>query len=301
MDEVLATIRDMSSKFDALKEDVDKIRRGRSRSRHSSRSGRSRSSTTSYSRRSSPRTRSRSRSRQLSPRRSRSRSPLDTRAVDSDDTAGGDLLTVSQETGHLLTSVCTRSVSNETRKRIRGRYQLPKVVATKSPNLDAFLKPEAPAHAKGLDKELAKIQSFVLDALAPITSLLEYDLSPSAVYEAAEAAAELIGNANARLSRMRREKIIGAINKSLLPLVQDEEKYTRAPPLLFGPDFAERSKAFTEQVQALRSGITSTRAREGGGRKQFFRRGPPSKRAGHRGGRGGASSRYSKPSQQQKP
>ena len=198
------------------------LRQGRS-SRRSSRFGRSRSPTRSrsYSRQNSPRTRSKS-------PRFRSRSPADydnDRAVDSDEDAAVDLVSVSSETHHLLTSACTRSVSNSTRKRIRGHYQLPRVVATKSPNLDAFLKTEFPAHAKGLDKELAKVQSFVLDALAPVTSLLERDLSPSAVYEAAVATTELIGNANARISRLQREKIVGAINKSLLPLAQDEDAY----------------------------------------------------------------------------
>ena len=210
-----------------------------------------------------------------------------------DEDAAVDLVSVSSETHHLLTSACTRSVSNSTRERIRGHYQLPRVVATKSPNLDAFLKAEIPAHAKGLDKELAKVQSFVLDALAPVTSLLERDLSPSAVYEAAVATTELIGNANARISRLRREKIVGATNKSLLPLAQDEEAYTSAPPLLFGPDFAKRSKEFSEQLKALRSSLATTRTRDSDhGRRQFFRSRPPSKRAGHRGGRDRAPSTY---------
>ena len=86
------------------------------------------------------------------------------------------LLSVSKETHQLLTAVCTRSISNDAFKRLRSTYQLPRIVATKSPNLDAFLKPEVPANAKGLDKDLAKVQSFLLDTLAPITSMLEHTI-----------------------------------------------------------------------------------------------------------------------------
>ena len=68
---------------------------------------------------------------------------------DSDEEMDGtwgrpDLVRVSEETHKLLTVACTRSVSNETRKHSHGRFLLPKVVATKLPNLDPFLRTEVP-------------------------------------------------------------------------------------------------------------------------------------------------------------
>ena len=48
----------------------------------------------------------------------------------------------------------------------------------------AFLKSDVPASAKVLDKDLAKVQSFLLDTLAPILSILEHNMTPSEVYEA---------------------------------------------------------------------------------------------------------------------
>ena len=72
------------------------------------------------------------------------------------------------------------------------------------------------------DKELAKVQTFILDAVAPLTALLETcgsgeTLTVEQVRTAATNALELIGNANARMSRLRHEKLSGTLNKSLQP------------------------------------------------------------------------------------
>ena len=77
-------------------------------------------------------------------------------------------------------------------------------------------------------------------------------MKPPDVYEAAATAAELIGDASSRISRLRGEKIVASVNKSMLPLAKEEEE---APPNLFGVDFARRSKDFMEWVKALRSSL----------------------------------------------
>ena len=43
------------------------------------------------------------------------------------------------------------------------------------PHLDSYLKTELSSATKSDDKELAKIQTFMLDALAPLTLILEAD------------------------------------------------------------------------------------------------------------------------------
>ena len=60
------------------------------------------------------------------------------------------------------------------RKRSRGRFPLPKVVATKLP--DPFLRTEVPQNTKANDRELDKFQSFILDALAPRTNSPEGEI-----------------------------------------------------------------------------------------------------------------------------
>ena len=199
---------------------------------------------------------------------------------DSDEeierTLGGpDVREVSEETRRLLTRACSRSVGNETRRRCRGRYPLPKVAVTKSPNLDPFMRTEVSSNVKAGDKELAKIQSFVLDSLAPLTALLEQgqEMSPDEVRDATSTAVELIGNANARISRLRRERIVTSVNKVLLPLARDDEQFAEAAPHLFGTDFARQSKEFMDQVKAIRSTLPSKTKEPA--RKPFFRGGPP--------------------------
>ena len=122
-------------------------------------------------------------------------------------------------------------MSNVTWKRMRSSYLFPRVTATKSPNLDAFMRTEVPSSSKASDKELAKIQTFVLDSLALLTTLLERaeSMTPAEVQEAATTAAQLVGNTSARLSWLRREKIITKVNKTLLPLVKEEEHFKCHP------------------------------------------------------------------------
>ena len=96
------------------------------------------------------------------------------------------------------------------RKCTRGRYKIPKVEATKTPRLDPVIKTLAPQGAKNTDKDLAKLQTFVLDSLAPLTAILENigRMSVGEVKEASSTAVELLGNANARISRLRRDKLV---------------------------------------------------------------------------------------------
>ena len=137
------------------------------------------------------------------------------------------------------------------------------------------MKAEASAGAKAYDKELAKIQSFVLDALAPLSMVIDRGNrqetpSPKEYREASLVAAELLGNANARISRLRREKVVADVNKALLPIAQDDDNFRDAPPYLFGNEFAKRSKDYVEQVRAMRSTLP-----KGTGKRPFFQGGPP--------------------------
>ena len=95
-----------------------------------------------------------------------------------------------------------------------------------------------------MDKELAKLQTFVLDSLAPLTAILEYGygMSVEEVKEASSTAVELLGNANAQISRLRREKLVSSINKNLVPLEQEDSEFAAASPNLFGLAFSKRAK-----------------------------------------------------------
>ena len=270
--------------------------RSRSRSRSSHRAGKGEAAPTSHGARSKgkrPRSQGRS-SRSWADRVSDDEdAPMDYSEVvfsdsEAEDQPNDKMVEVSEKTKKILQEKCTRRVLNRDRMQIRGHYPLPKVPATRTPQLDSIMKPEASSTTKVTDKQLAKVQTLLLDSLAPLTMLLEAhhrgdESDPKDVVRAVKAAVELIGNANAHMSNLRRVKVIGDINKALLPLVGDDINFVEAPPLLFGTEFAQKGKEMVDQVKAMRSTFTSKPER----RPPFFLNGPP-------GNRGGFSRRYRK-------
>ena len=135
----------------------------------------------------------------------------------------------------------------------RNAYPLSKVPDTKSLMLDTYLKPEAFQNVKAADKELGSTQSIV-----SLTSIVEADTKGDNVthkqaVNAAMAAIELVGYANARINYLRRIKIIFQMNKALLLLTEEDQNFVDAAPALFGSAFAQKSKELVDQVKAMRS------------------------------------------------
>ena len=195
------------------------------------------------------------------------------------------LTKVSDETSELLMNAFTRSVDNASRQKARSSFILPDCPALRTPRLDSVLKAEASASTKSLDKDLAKIQTFVLDAAGPLTHALEEaqsddGLTTDVALEAIKAALMLLGNSNARISRLRRQKVLTEFNKSLQPLADKDEEFTNAAPDLFGPEFAKRAKDHLDQVKSLRSAKKETTT--SGPASSFFRAGPSGNRGGQK-------------------
>ena len=99
-----------------------------------------------------------------------------------------------EKTKHLLKTLCTWSMSNEVRRRTRSRYKFPKVEATRTPCLDRFMHTLAAQTAKVVDRELSRIQTFVLDLFAPLTAILDNtnNMSIKEIKEASITAVKLI-------------------------------------------------------------------------------------------------------------
>ena len=131
------------------------------------------------------------------------------------------------------------SVSNEVTKRTRSCYKLPKMDTTRTPRVDHVMKTLAPQTAKTADKELVRIQSFMLDSLTPVSALLENAerMTVEDVKEASSATAELIGNVNVQISRLIREKLVTAINKNLTPLVKEDTDLRELLPTYLAQTF----------------------------------------------------------------
>ena len=132
-----------------------------------------------------------------------------------------------------------------------------------------------------------------MDSLAPLTAILEYGdgMSVNEVKEASSTAVELLGNANARISRLRRDELVSSINKNLVPLVQEDSEFADASPNLFGPAFSKRAKEYLDQIKTLKATLPPRHQTSGEQqyRKPFFRKGLPSGRGMARGRGGGPS------------
>jgi len=174
--------------------------------------------------------------------------------------AGAPRLAITGKTYLLLKTNCSSRASNDKRLKSRNAYSLPRVEATKTPKLDGFMRSEISQQAKSFDSQMQRLQSFVLDAVAPLTAIVETNakgesISHKQAINAATAAIELVGNASAQMSHYRRTRIITGMNKTLLPLVEDDKQFTEAAPSLFGPDFAQKSKDLVDQVKVMRSSV----------------------------------------------
>jgi len=101
-----------------------------------------------------------------------------------------------------------RNVLTGCQTETRNNYALPKVTATRRPRLDAYIKSELSQNTKASDKELATVQTFVLDAVSPLMKIVEADtkgdnISHKQAVSAAKVALVLIGNASARINHLR--------------------------------------------------------------------------------------------------
>jgi len=67
---------------------------------------------------------------------------------------------------------------------------------------------------------------YILDALAPLSAILEgQDDTPDPMKVATTDAVKLLGNASARISHLHRSKVITQMNKTLLPLVEEDSNF----------------------------------------------------------------------------
>ena len=154
LEEVLAEIRLVSSKVDDLTMDVDTLKRKERERKGQWRTpswSRSRSPRHSPSREQSQRSLGEGRSRLWADRDPEKKADYSVTLNFSDEeegVEGSQVVEVLEETHHLLTTSCTRSMSNETRKQTQSRYKLPKVDATRTPRVDHIMKTLAPPDSK---------------------------------------------------------------------------------------------------------------------------------------------------------
>ena len=110
---------------------------------------------------------------------------------------------------------------------------------------------------KTADAELARLQAFVHDPMAPLLQLVHamddesvYSLDLDGAKKAAADAVRLLGNASAQITKLKRKKVLKAVNPDIQDLVE-EDIFQTAAPQLFGRDFEAKMKDRAKSIKLL--------------------------------------------------
>ena len=177
---------------------------------------------------------------------------------DDDDAAdhkGIKLFKVTEKTEKFLTIAFTSASPNTTRRQWRDKFGAPHTNPTACPNLDEIIKARLSPAAKSRDRQLAKQQALSLDAVGPISFILEEaakgQLNQKSAIEAAQTALKLLSNVSMHASRERRKNALQNMNPRLADMAEDDATYRTEAPSLFGNGFCKRAKERDEEVRCL--------------------------------------------------
>eukprot|EP00117_Sycon_ciliatum_P035129 scpid47736/ scgid26689/ len=154
--------------------------------------------------------------------------------------------------------------------------------------MDTMVKSRLHTATKSRDKVLLKQQALLLDAVGPLTYVLEEagkeTLTVQATVEACQRALAFIGNANMHLNRERPRNAILCMNRDLAEMADDDDTFKMSAPQLFGDGFSRKAKERSKELKCLsqavssRGGKASTRSFFRGGRANHAPRGGHSNR-----------------------
>ena len=172
---------------------------------------------------------------------------------------------VAEKTEQFLTTHFTAGVSNQIRRQWRDKYGAPNASTTACPCMDKVIKGRLSVVAKSRDRQLAKQQVLMLDAVGPITYILDEaakgKLSQKTVMEAAQTGLKLL---------WQRRLALQSMNPALTDMADDDFLYRAAASSLFGEGFSKKAKRCLNQATSS-SRPTSIPGQYRGG--DFFLRG----------------------------
>ena len=200
---------------------------------------------------------------------------------------GARVVEVSEATQKLLKR-SFESMKNSQRLQTRNDFSLPKVAITKTPSLDQMMASQCSKSTKSNDWSLSRIQALMLDAVAPLTEVMELfhseadEVSSEQIAKAVEAAITLLGNASCQMSALRRTRVLQEYNRDLVEWAQNrEEKFNEEAPALFGQSFPKDVSEYLDQVASLKKAkATANPSSSSGFRKAYSYR--PANKQGYR-------------------
>ena len=153
-------------------------------------------------------------------------------------------------------------MKNENRRKVIDQLPTLSCDATHPPKLNDALAHLLPKQAKPYDSYLSKLQRFTMDAIAPITWLLEQmeqgPIEEETSKKAVRSSLQLLGNATVHFNVERRKEIMKHLNTDIKFLAETE--FPQSGPYLFGEDFGSKAKTAADNIRALK-GIQSSKNR----------------------------------------
>ena len=150
-------------------------------------------------------------------------------------------------------------MASQTRRQWHGKFGAPNTAFTACPSMDKLVKGRLSTVTRSRDRQLARHQASLLDAVGPVTHILEQEakvwLTPTTAIEAAQMTLKLFGNASCQANRERWKNAILNMNPRLADMAETPEsisvqvwysvqKHTKARHLYKGLLYPERSKHY---------------------------------------------------------
>ena len=178
---------------------------------------------------------------------------VDHEAIEDED-GSGNLVELSETTKSFLEAAFSATVANTDRKKRLDRIGVPDCDAIRCPKLDQVMQSIIPNDATKADGYLSCLQQFWLDAVTPLTALLETaeggELRSEDTVAAVQSALYFLGNAHQHMNQERRKKVLMNLNPALKSMANDEI-FKAAAPMLFGDEFAAKATDRVEQLKAI--------------------------------------------------
>ena len=155
---------------------------------------------------------------------------------------------VSEWTNKFLNEAFYTEKSSADHKKLRSQYTLLQNELTKTPFLDTMMASQCSSSTKSLDKTLSSLQGRVLEAVGPLSQLLECinseETLPSMdqIGDAVEAALTLLA---LHISGIRRTKILEDYKELVSFAATEEHDWTSGAPQLFGPNFLREASDYS--------------------------------------------------------
>ena len=171
---------------------------------------------------------------------------------DDSDASEGETTKLSITTTKIVEDAFACSMVNEKRRSLKRKQPVPDT-HIKCPKLDSTIQSRLPKSAKDANCASARIQTLVG---APLINILESarkgTLNTKEAAESAQQALKLLGNASANISMERKRNATQYLNTELVTMVDNEQSFKDAAPLLFRKTFDQRARDHIDTVKSLK-------------------------------------------------